>query len=132
MLKKIILLENEEEIQCNSLEEIIQILIDENYYKMSKKEKEQKLEILALANSLNKKIEIIGNEKKLKEIDEFEGKIIIKDEVTYILSLLVNNLIVLLEEKNANIFMKNMDKSSLNGNYIIVNKFAKDLLRKYE
>ena len=51
--------------------------------------------------------------------------------MTYILSLLTTNNVILLERIDSNVFTQNLDKSKFNNNYVIVNKFAKELLKKY-
>ncbi len=114
MLKKLIVIEDDEEFQCNSVKELVEKLIDKDYYKYTAEEKYNKLNMLALANSL-------GN----------DNEFIIKNEITYILSLLMANKIVLLENRNTNIFTRYIDKSNIKNNYIIVNKFAKEILQKY-
>ena len=116
MLKNLILIENDEKYQFDTLEEIVKTIVDENYYQMSEKEKKEKLEMMAFAN-------VLGKDELLKQIN-------IKNEVTYILSLLAINKFMILESVNSDIFTKTMDKSNLDGNYIIVNKFAKELLDK--
>ena len=127
MLKKIIIIENNVQHQYDSLEDIIKELIDENYYNLSEEEKIKKMEIKALANCLNNKIKVI---KEVKDGD-IEDKFIIKDEITYILSLLITGNILLLERIDSNIFTKYLDKSNFTDNYVIVNTFAKELLKKY-
>ena len=127
MLKNLIIIENGEEIQCDDLESLVKILIDKNYYNFSDKEKKEKMKIKALANSLGMKLDIIEDFSD----DSIEGKFIIKDEITYILSLLTTNKILLLENKEADIFGKDIDKSKVQNNYIIINSFAKELLDKY-
>ena len=59
------------------------------------------------------------------------GLFIIKDEMTYILSLLMTNNIILLERKDSNIFTKSINKDNLEDNYIVVNAYAKELLSRY-
>lgn len=130
MLKKIIIIiENENKIQCDTEEEVVKLLIDDNYYKLSPEEKTEKMEIKAMANCINNKMKIE------KEIDinseDVENKFIIKDEKTYVLSLLITNNIILLERIDSNIYTKTIDKSKMKDNYIIVNKYAKDLLKNY-
>ena len=127
MLKDLILIENGEEVQCDDLESVVKILIDENFYNLSDEEKKEKMKIKALANSLGLNMEITGDISS----EDIDGKFIIKDEITYILSLLKTNKILLLENKNANVFGKDIDKSTIQNNYIIINTFAKDLLSKY-
>lgn len=129
MLKKIIVIENNNKIQCNSEEEVIKLLIDNNYYELTEEEKLEKREIKAMANCMN------NNMKIVREIDidtdNVENKFIIKDEMTYILSLLMTNNIMLLERIDSNIYTGRINKSGMKDNYIIVNKFAKGLLEKY-
>lgn len=130
MLKKIILIENDKEYQCDTMQEVVKKLIDENYYSFTQEEKINKMKMLALANCLNNKKEII-EEYELDTNFSIEGKFIIKDEMTYVLSLLLTNNIILLERIDSNVFTKDLDKSNFNDNYIIVNKFAEMLLQKY-
>lgn len=129
MLKKIIVIENNNKIQCNSEEEVIKLLIDNNYYELTEEEKLEKREIKAMANCMN------NNMKIVREIDidtdNVENKFIIKDEMTYILSLLMTNNIMLLERIDSNIYTGRINKSGMKDNYIIVNKFAKRLLENY-
>ena len=48
MLKNLILIENGEKYQFDKLEELVEAIIDKNYYKMTKEEKQKKLELKAL------------------------------------------------------------------------------------
>ena len=129
MLKKIIMIENGEEFQCNTLEEATKELIDENYYEISETERKSKMKMKAMANCLNNRFEIVED---ISNTDEsLDRKFIIKDEMTYILSLLLTNNIILLERVDSNIFTKELNKQSFEDNYVIVNKFAKELLSKY-
>ena len=129
MLKKIIIIENDEQVQCDTLEEVVKILIDENYYNMDQSKKIEKMKMKALANCINNKKTIVQEIKKdMQDITEF---FVIKDEITYILSLLMTDNIMLLERKDANIFSGELDKENIENNYIIINQFAKELLEKY-
>ena len=117
MLKNLILIENNEKYQFDTLEELVKTIIDKDYYSMNEQERKEKLELKAFANSL-------GSNKVFENI-------IIKDEITYILSLLKINKFMLLENVNSNYFIKDLDKPNVEGNYVIVNKFAEELLEKY-
>ena len=129
MLKKLIIIENGKEFESDTLEEIVKVLIDENFYNMTKEEKAKAMKIKALANCIGTKIDIVDTVKFDDESD-FDNKFIIKDEITYILSLLIMNKIILLERIDSNIFTKDIEKEEDKGNYIIVNKFAKEILKK--
>ena len=130
MLKKIIIIENGKDIQCNTLEDVVKILIDENYYNMTPVQKKEKMKMKALSNCINNKKEIVQELPENGE-ESIEDKFIIQDEITYVLSLLTTNNILLLERKDSDIFTKDLNKENLKDNYIIVNTFAKELLSKY-
>lgn len=67
MLKNIIIIENENDYQCNTFEEVVRKLIDENYYEYNEKERREKLKMRALANSLGTGFEVITYlEKRFK------------------------------------------------------------------
>ena len=117
MLKKLIAIENGESYQYDTLEDLVKDLIDENFYNMQQNEKVEIMQKKAVANSF-KSLEDIGI------IDKIE------DELTYILYLLTTNNVVLLEHREAEIFTKDIDKTELEDNYIIINSFAEELLNK--
>lgn len=121
MLKKLIAIENGEGYQYETLEDLVKDLIDENFYDMQQNEKVEIMQKKAVANSFNI---FEDKDKNLRIIDK------IKDELTYILYLLTTNNVVLLEHKESEIFTKDIDKTELKDNYIIVNSFAEELLNK--
>lgn len=127
-MKDLILIEGNEKYQFDTLEELIETIIHKQYYEMSENVKKEQLELKAFANCMQENIDIVSKGEKLTSID---GKFIIHDEVTYVLSLLLLNKVMLLERTNSNIFTKNLDKTNISDNYIIVNHYAKDLLKKY-
>ena len=119
MLKKLIAIENGESYQYDTLKDLVKDLIDENFYNMQQNEKVEIMQKKAVANSFK-----LFEGKSLGIIDKIE------DELTYILYLLTTNNVVLLEHKESKIFTKDIDKTELEDNYIIVNSFAKELLNK--
>ena len=127
MLNKVIIIEDDNKVQCDSVEEVVKTLIDETYYELDEKEKLEKREMKAIANCINNSFEIVENVNS----KDLENKFVIKDETTYVLSLLIINRIILLERIDSNIYTSSIDKSNMKDNYIIVNKFAKELLKNY-
>ena len=127
MLNNLIAIEKKNDYQCNTINELVKKLIDEKYYELTLEQRKNKMKMLAMANTLNKKMEIVDN----CSCDNINGKFIIKDEFTYILSLLMCGNIVLLEKKESNVFIKYTNVPESKDNYIIVNKFAKDILKSY-
>lgn len=130
MLKKLIFIENGVIEQFNTLSELVRSLIDENFYNMNEEERVKIMEKKALKNCLNTKKKVTMQ----TQLDgDIEDKFIIKDEITYILSLLTTNKVQLLEKKDRNddIFTKGIEVKNPKNNYIIVNKYANQLLKKY-
>ena len=119
MLNNLIAIEKKNDYQCNTINELVKKLIDEKYYELTLEQRKNKMKMLAMANTLNKKMEIVDN----CSCDNINGKFIIKDEFTYILSLL--------KKKESNVFIKYTNVPESKDNYIIVNKFAKDILKSY-
>ena len=56
MLKKIILIENDKEYQCDTIEEVVEMLIDKNYYNLSNEEQLNKMKMKGIANCLANKM----------------------------------------------------------------------------
>ena len=130
MLKNIIIIEGDKQIQCNSEQELVKKLLCENYYDLSEEDKINMLKLKASANLLGNKFDIVEKQNITKEMD-VENKFILLDEKTYILSLLMTNNITILEHVDSNIFVKYLDKSKFSKNYIIVNHFANNILKTY-
>ena len=128
-MKNLIVIEGKEKYQYDDLQSLVKNFISPNYYEMSKEEKENELEKKTIANTMLEKIKTMKIEKEIKEIDE--NAFILYDEITFILSLAKFNKIVLLERTDANIFSQYIDKQSFEDNYIIINKFANEIMKKY-
>lgn len=122
MLNNFILIENGKEYQCNKIEEIVRLLLGDDYYNKTEDKKRETMELKATANYAIEKIN-----HNWKDENEF----ILKDEITYILSLLRLNNLILLEKRDSNILTKTIDKSNIQDEYIIVNKWADSLLKDY-
>ena len=127
-MKNLILIEAGKKYQFDTIEELIECIIDKDYYKMSSSEKIEKMKLKAFANCLQTDIDIVSEFKKDIEIAK---KFFIIDEITYIYSLLLLNKIILLESTDSNMLTKWLDKSEIKDNYIIINHFAKELLLSY-
>lgn len=130
-LKKIILIQNGKSRQMDSKEEVIEFLFGDNYYNLSLEERKELIKLNTIVNTINldRKLLILDNKKNTSF--NLDTDFIIYDEVTYLLSLLILNKCMLLEKKDSNILTSDIDKSNISDNYIIVNTFAKELLKKY-
>lgn len=131
MLDKLIIIEDDKDYQYSTFEEIVKYLINENYYNLTKQEKENIIMKKAIENAIDKGLKIIKNKNQIKEKDLNKSFIII-DEMTVILSIIKEqSKIVLLERKDSNIFNKYIKIPNNNDNYTIINTFATQALKNY-
>ena len=131
MLDKLIIIEDDKDYQYSTFEEIVKYLINENYYNLTKQEKENIIMKKAIENAIDKGLKIIKNKNQIKEKDLKKSFIII-DEMTVILSIIKDqSKIVLLEKKDSNIFNKYIKIPNSNDNYTIINTFATQVLKNY-
>ena len=114
MLDKLIIIKDDKDYQCSTFEEIVKYLINENYYNLTKQEKENIMMKKAIEKAVDKGLKIII------------------DEMTVILSIIKDqSKIVLLERKDSNIFNKYIKIPNNNDNYAIINTFATQALKNY-
>ena len=128
-MENLIVIEGKEKYKYNDIKSMIKGFINERYYNMSETEQKNELEKKAIANTIQDNIKIYNMESKAQNYDK--EAFIVYDEITYILSMLKFNKIILLEKTNANIFGKYINKENITDNYIIVNKFANEIIQKY-
>lgn len=125
-LKDLILIQGNNNFQANTVEEIIKQIVNENYYEMEPQKQEEELYKNALAQSLGKNAEIfntIEEYKKYKDnniLKQEKKPIILENERIYLASLINLNSekpyingILMLENKKANIFTKDILKKDM-------------------
>ena len=129
MLDKLIIIEDDKDYQCSTFEEIVKYLINENYYNLTKQEKENIIMKKAIEKAVDKGLKIRKNNNQIKDLNK---SFIIIDEMTVILSIIKDqSKIVLLEKKDSNIFNKYIKIPNNNDNYTIINTFATQALKNY-
>lgn len=112
-----ILIINGQEYYFNSYKEVIEYIFGNDYLQSTEAEKQNSREMQALLYIKNKDIGI--------------GKDFYVDtEEEYIYSLLKYSFITILEKVKNPIFTKNILSGDIDGNYILVNKYADELLKK--
>lgn len=134
-MDNIVIVENNEKYCFNTLEEAVKQFLGEDFYNLNDEDKYKVLRLKTVRNSVfNNNVPVIDL-RKGEEISNIKNKqYIVYDEETFFLSLAKNNDIVLYENKNANIFVKNLNKEEketlekLDDDYIIVNFCVDKLL----
>ena len=132
MLSKFIIIENNKDYQCNTFEDVVKHFIDENYYDLTMAEQKNKIMKIAIDNAINNNLKIMKKVENIDNIDNINESFIAIDEITVILSILKNQLrILLLERKDSNVFNKYIKIPETNDNYVIINTFSKHALKNY-
>lgn len=128
-MENLIVIEGKEKYQYRDIESLVEKFINENYFYMTEADRKAELEKRAIINNQQNKIKICKLDNKTTNFDK--NAFIIYDEITYILSLLKFNKIILLEKTNANILGKYINKENIDENYLILNRFADEIMQKY-
>ena len=134
-MDNIVIVENYEKYCFNTLEEAVKQFLGEDFYNLNDEDKYKVLRLKTVRNSVfNNNVPVVDL-RKGEEISNIKSKqYIVYDEETFFLSLAKNNDIVLYENKNANIFVKNLNKEEketlekLDDDYIIINYCVDKLL----
>lgn len=132
-MNNIIMVKDAIDFECNNIEEVVKFIFGKNYYDLNEEEKLKLREFMAYKECLGKNIEIILKRENINK-ENINTCFIALDEISYIISLLKYGNLVILEEKNSNIFSKYINKSSfekLSKNYIMLNKFANEMIDNY-
>lgn len=98
--------------QFSTLNELVKFLLGDDYYDLSLNDKKKRLSFNAAFNGIS-------------------DTSYLYDEIAYIYLLLINNRITLFEKVTSDIFISSLDKSNFSEDYIVINKFAGFLLKRY-
>ena len=128
-MENLIVIEGKEKYQYKDIKSLVENFINKNYFNMTKEEREKELEKKAIANTIQNNIKIVKRESNEMEFDT--NVFVLYDEITYILSMLNLDKTILLERTDANILGKYINKANIKDNYIIINKFANEIMKKY-
>lgn len=138
--KNLILRIGDDLYQLDTLDEVNLHIFGEDYFSLNEKDKFYKRYELILPYSFEHNREVIHtllgvikSEKSFVKLEEYDinSSLIINDEISFILSLCMIDQITILEKKDANIFAKNIDKTDMEGNYIVINNFTEEILEEY-
>lgn len=128
-MENLIIIEGKNKYQYNDLKSLVENFVDKNYYNMPNEERFKILEKKTVANTIFSNIKTVEIEKYPDDFEE--DSFVLYNEISYILSMLKFNKLVLLERTDANVFGKYLNKDNIKDNYIIINKFANEILKKY-
>ena len=102
-MNNIIMVKDAIDFECNNIEEVVKFIFGKNYYDLNEEEKLKLREFMAYKECLGKNIEIILKRENINK-ENINTCFIALDEISYIISLLKYGNLVILEEKNSNIF----------------------------
>lgn len=136
-MKNIILIIREKDYQFDDINQLKNFLLP-GYEKLSSNDITKKLYEMIFGYSVLNDLKIYDTNKGVfgdnyeienRKID-LQNAIVINNIDTFILSLCMHNAIVLLEEKQARYYTKSEIFQGDEQNYMIVNAFSKELLKK--
>lgn len=136
-MKNIIIVIGDKKYQFETKEEVMQNLLGDSqndYNSMSEKEKKERRYYKAYINTRGSEESILDLQEEIikgKENTSIEGKFLIDNDEVYVMSLLRISDILLLEDKDADIFAKSIDKTEIKENYIILNSFVNEFIENY-
>ncbi len=138
--KNLIINLNKKIYQLDELEDLIILVLGQDYLNLSEIEKFTKRYTSLLPFSIENKYLLIDSRRGIiKSENIFENQrtysivnsLFIDDEIVYFLSLCKINQIQILEKVGANIFANNIKINEIKSNYILINHFADKLLKDY-
>ena len=140
---KLIVAQGENVMQLDSIDELVEQVLGEEYRGLSEKEKLQKRYEEALLKAMFNKLDIVYSPKGIIKSDRTFDKqtpyqldkcFVIDDEITFLLSLCKTQDLKVLERIDSNIFISDEDREELKeeeGNYIIVSQRVDQIMSRY-
>lgn len=131
--KNYVVVEYEKKYEFDKIEDIIKSILGEDYYNLSEEEKYKKLKLKTFMNAGIKNIPIIEMKNSKQILDIKEEIYILKDEITFLLSLAKNKDIVIFEKESNKELAKDIDTTNLrkvSEEYIVINDCANQILEK--
>ena len=128
-----------QQFKLNNINDLIASIFGKGYFDLSQEERlKVRYEKSYAISQFHKYLPIIHTDKGtygenfeiISEDYDFENGFIIDDDYSYILSLCKINSFMLLEIRNSNIFTGLINKKDIEGDYVVINHFAKDLLEE--
>lgn len=131
--KNYVVVEYEKKYEFDKIEDIIKSTLGEDYYNLSEKEKYERLKLKTFMNAGAKNIPIIEMKNLGQNPDINKEMYILKNEITFLLSLVKNKDIVIFENENNRTLAKDIDTTNfrkVSGKYIVINDCVNELLEK--
>ena len=140
---KLIVAQGKEVMQLDSIEELVDKVLGEEYRELSEKDKLQKRYENALLQAMFNNVDIVYSSKGIINKDKTFDKqtpydinksFVIDDDFTFLLSLCKVNDLRVLERIDSNIFISDEDREELKneaGNYIIVNERVDKIMNRH-
>ena len=130
---------NHKTLQTNDYSEIVKKLICEDFYDLSKNERQAKIKNLAEANATFKNLELEKNgsserivvRDSYKRGEDISNAIYTCDEKAYILSLVNTNTIMLFERVDSHTFMGECSPKNYEIKYCVLNKHINEVLTRH-
>lgn len=123
-MKNIIVISDKNSCMINTKEELIELFLGYDYFVLNDEKRKERLLEKASISTFNS----VPLVKVTDDFDKTKPYILIDSEINFILSLLKLNNIIILENRNSNVFIKDFMKNETGDNYFIINNYIDKIL----
>lgn len=137
-MKSLIIVIGDHKYQFDTKEELLQNILGtpkDDYNSMSEEEKKKRRYLKAYINMNGKEENILDLQQCIQQNKgdiSADGKFLIDNDDVYVMSLLKMSDVLLLEHRDASFFTKGISKEGIEGNYMVLNAYASDIIEKYK
>lgn len=126
-MNNLIVITKDNTYKLNNYKELYTLFLGEDYFNLDKEAQIERIKQNAKIYSLQENFQLASiNDNYDKE----KPYILIDNEINYILSIIKLYNILILENRNSNIFIKDFMKQETQDNYFIINNYIDKILYK--
>lgn len=126
-MNNLIVITKDNTYKLNNYKELYTLFLGEDYFNLDKEAQIERIKQKAKIYSLQENFQLASiNDNYDKE----KPYILIDNEINYILSIIKLYNILILENRNSNIFIKDFMKQETQDNYFIINNYIDKILYK--
>lgn len=126
-MNNLIVITKDNTYKLNNYIKLYELFLGEDYFNLNKEEQKERIKQKAKIYSYQENIKLVNiNDNYDKE----KPYILIDNEINYILSIIKLYNILILENRDSNIFIKDFMKQETKDNYFIINNYIDKLYKE--
>lgn len=127
-MNNLIVITKDNTYKLNNYIKLYELFLGEDYFNLNKEEQKERIKQKAKIYSYQENIKLVNiNDNYDKE----KPYILIDNEINYILSIIKLYNILILENRDSNIFIKDFMKQETKDNYFIINNYIDKLYKEW-